>query len=269
MEEESMGELSAADAQMRRQILVHLLQATSEDEAHLTGLSLDDVSEIVHHVRICQETDTSVQWDMVRNIVFPGVEDLAVKAPTPPNEGHDSFVLNPEKEALINDLGNDEQANQDFKTYFAMTQDELNIVLDHINMCKDTEEPIRWDLLSEILFPADEMRKAMLSNSCADLQLSFGSSWQEDDDDDDDDDIEEEDLKAIESPPNAKAGSKKNAILEEMEGAAKQRARAILSLSSHDLIISQHSVDILTDSDDDYYDDCSFEGDSMEVELVY
>jgi hypothetical protein len=264
MAEESMGELSAADGQMRRRILVQLLQATSEDEAHLTGLTLDDVSEIVHHVRICQETDTSVQWDMVRDIVFPGVEDLSVKAPTPPNEGHDSFVLDPEKEALINDLGNDEQANQDFKTYFAMTQDELNIVLDHINMCKDTEEPIRWDLLSEILFPADPLRQAMLSNSCSDLQLSFSSIWQEDDDDD-----IEEDLKAPESPPKAKTGSKKNAMVEEMEGAAKQRARAILSLSSHDLILSQHSVDILSGSDDDYYDECSFEGDSMEVELVY
>jgi hypothetical protein len=56
---------------MRQQILVQLLQATSEEEAHLSNLTLDDVSEIVYHVQICQETDTSIQWDMIRDIIFP------------------------------------------------------------------------------------------------------------------------------------------------------------------------------------------------------
>jgi hypothetical protein len=69
---ENNHQLSLADdeLQMRRQVLIQLLQATTIEEAHLTKLSLDDVSKVVHHAKHCRETDASLHWSMIRAMVM-------------------------------------------------------------------------------------------------------------------------------------------------------------------------------------------------------
>jgi hypothetical protein len=68
--EAKLGQLQPVEVQMRQQVLIQLLQATSEEEAHLTELSLDDVSEVVHHAKDCKEADASLHWSMIRAMVM-------------------------------------------------------------------------------------------------------------------------------------------------------------------------------------------------------
>jgi hypothetical protein len=251
--ENAMAQLSLDECQLRRQVLVQLLQATSEDEAHLTNLALDDVAEIVHHFRFCMETDTPVQWDMVRDIVFPlgiGTEvnpenkdsEIPKEAPPTLHGGYERFMWSPDSDegwALINDLGNHEQADDNFRDFFELAPNELDVVLNHINACKDTEEPIRWDLISEVLFPGDPVRQTMLSKSYSSIIYD----------------------EILEDDPGLKYPSNHS-----LEDTTKQRKRALLSLSNHDLRLSSHHGAEITESDYDS-DEYSFRGDSMEVDL--
>ncbi|KAG7353007.1 hypothetical protein IV203_009055 [Nitzschia inconspicua] len=71
LHEESQASLQPEELHRRQQTLIHLLRATSDEEAHLTSLSLDDVSEIVAHIQLCFEQDLEIQWSMLHFIVFP------------------------------------------------------------------------------------------------------------------------------------------------------------------------------------------------------
>jgi hypothetical protein len=70
-------QLSLADdeLQMRRQVLIQLLQATSEEEAHLREHSLGGVSKVIHHAKHCREADASLHWSMIRAMVM-GEDDM-------------------------------------------------------------------------------------------------------------------------------------------------------------------------------------------------
>ena len=205
--EAAMAELSHEERQLRRHVLVQLLQATSEDEAHLTSLTLDDVAEIVHHVRVCRETKTEIQWDMIRDIVFPlgiakeqlmpslasngseendgGDEEMKNDSA---NTFHTSFMSigNPEQYGIINDVSELGRKNDSFLEFFDLEEEELDVVLLHINICTANNESIRWDLIGEVLFPGDPARQAMLSDrilegddtSAADLVQSAHSALQ-------------------------------------------------------------------------------------------
>ena len=172
-----MRELSMSEVQMRRMILVELLQATSEDEQHLTTLTLDDVGEIVHHVRLCHETQTPVQWAMIQDIVFP----LSTSATTGTSTSEvsskdaekldDSIELSHEPANWCLKALSGERGTREFRERFALTEADLNTVLDHINGCKASETAIRWDLIGEVLFPGDKQRTDIMaaSASCLDI----------------------------------------------------------------------------------------------------
>jgi hypothetical protein len=68
--EAKLDQLQPVEVKMRQQVLIQLLQATSEEEAHLTELSLDDVAEVVHHAKDCKEIDASLHWSMIRAMVM-------------------------------------------------------------------------------------------------------------------------------------------------------------------------------------------------------
>jgi hypothetical protein len=70
MMEASLDQLPATERGIRKRIMVHLLKATSVDEAHLSKLSLDDVEKVADHVRTFQEMDTPIDWDTIRDMVL-------------------------------------------------------------------------------------------------------------------------------------------------------------------------------------------------------
>jgi hypothetical protein len=103
------------ELRVRRQVLVHLLQATSERETHLTNLMLEDVSEIVVHVR-CLEANCEVEWDIIRDIVFPvgyeeGEEEPLAET-TPDSDNH--VTTDDQREVL-----------KSFQQSFALSEKEL------------------------------------------------------------------------------------------------------------------------------------------------
>jgi hypothetical protein len=273
--EETMEDLTPDEVQERRQVLVQLLQATSEEEHHLSSLALADVSEIVEHVIICEETNTLVQWDMIRDIVFPlGMENDSghnVSSSTQPS----SPKTSPQQQYNHQEQGDEEDSlvgDESFRNLFEISQAELDIVLSHINICKQTEEPIRWDLISEIMFPGDPVRQSMLSNNSADLDILAMSLHKD-----------STHATATQKPASSarealgepKLQLRLSGELSALQGAAskQERERAILSLSSHDkLVISQHSV--ISEDDDEgspseteyYYDEVSYSGHSFEGE---
>ena len=92
MIEPTLIDLSPSESQIRKQCLVQLLQATSEEEAHLTSLSLDDVAETVYHVESCQRTNAPVRWDMIKDIVFPlGIDFSTYTTTATANDDTPSF----------------------------------------------------------------------------------------------------------------------------------------------------------------------------------
>ena len=64
--------------------------------------------------------------------------------------------------SFITALGEDQDANKTFQDYFNLDSEEMQVVLEHIMSCKSADRPIRWDLISQILYPDDNERKALL-----------------------------------------------------------------------------------------------------------
>lgn len=180
--ESSMADLPFEQQKERRLVLVELLQATSEEEAHMTTLSFDDMAEIVRHVRVCRKTNTDVQWDMIRDIVFPfGVNSLDSLLKRADGEGsrdcgHESS------------LGNSSILHQSFRSVERfddgmlsvldycdhpidiagklsdMTGEDLEVVLQHIQVSIGNGGPIRWNLIGDILYPGDPERQSIFSS---------------------------------------------------------------------------------------------------------
>ena len=174
--EEDMADLSATERQMRKQILVELLQVTSEDDAHLCNLTLDDVSEIVFHVRICQETGTAIEWDMIQDIICPTGNDGAENRKRQSERTFQSQQYTALSQASAgkedSEVENrmdttDEEWNDSFFDNFDLKPAELKILLNHINHCTaiEIDSLLRWDLIGEILFPGDPLRQALLGSN--------------------------------------------------------------------------------------------------------
>ncbi len=180
-----MADLSFEERQERRLILVQLLQATSDEEAYLTTLSLDDMAEIVRHIRICKEIDNEVQWDMIRDIVFP----LGVGVESPPTNVHfhdswqsglqeirlgnsnhfdESFgSLEQPNVGLLNKFCHLERTNDYLRDLFDLAEEELGVILQHIHECKENHGSIRWDWIGDVLFPDDPDRHFIISDRIA------------------------------------------------------------------------------------------------------
>jgi hypothetical protein len=218
LEEELLQKLPSDELYGRQQVLIQLLRATSEEEAYMTSLSLDDVSEIIAHVQLCIEFGSPVQWSMLESIVFP------MGLPTDNSSVHTprDVVLSTaaQDECCSKDPSNRDITNLDsFHDYVELTEAELEIVLNHINLCHEVGQEIRWDLLAEILFPCDTVRKELLANKTTVMDRK---------------------------PPNLES------VDESDFKVVKERARAVLSLSNHDWnVASLHNWDLSDDHDSD------------------
>jgi hypothetical protein len=122
MMEASIPFWAPEELRVRRHVLVRLLQATSDRETHLTNLTLEDVSEIVGHVR-CLEANCEVEWDIIRDIVFPVG-----------NEGEEEEPLAEETPDVGNHVTTDDQREvlKGIQQSFALSEKELFAVLVHV-----------------------------------------------------------------------------------------------------------------------------------------
>jgi hypothetical protein len=197
-----LNDLPPKEAAVRQQALIHLLRATSEDEAHLTSLSLDDLHEIISHFELCLEYGIdALQWSVVEEIVFP--------------------------------LGPNEYESSSSGRGIDLRDEELEVVLNHINLASMRGEEIRWDLVAEVLFPCDPVFQKILGGNSSIKNVSTGTAVAK----------------------NNFVESKYNNSTTSPDKAAKERARAVLSLSNHDMEI--------VDADDYESDDCSGDYDSF------
>jgi hypothetical protein len=171
--ESSMLNLPFEESRERRLVLVQLLQATNEEESHMTTLNFDDMAEIVRHIRICRKTQTDVQWDMIRDIVFPfGLDSLNSQRRTDGDGSRDwgqassmenSCVL--QQSCRSADLFELSDHTIDISGQLSdMTREDLDVVLQHIQVALGNDIPIRWDLIGDILFPGDPDRQSIFSD---------------------------------------------------------------------------------------------------------
>lgn len=170
MEEDCLEELAGQGSFERQQMLIELLRATSEEEAHLSSLTLEDVTEIVNHIQICQEFGTPVEWPLIQQIVFPmGLAkqvheaDRQIQNDDIRSASTDGF--DDDDQGHESDTSDNDSHDAHFRDYVELSAKELDIVLRHINLCNETGEAIRWDLVGEILFPCDIARQEMLSST--------------------------------------------------------------------------------------------------------
>ena len=180
--EESMVELSEADRQLRRRVLVELLQATNDEECHQSSMSLEDLMEIAYHVRICRKTNVPVEWDLICALVFPmNLEASSSSHAFSPFESSDLVEPRiPFHTHSLSDIGapgrikmqqhrqhrephfGDASNRDDLQALFGLSNDELDLVLSHIRHYNGTD--IRWDLIGKVLFPNDRNRQKLMAH---------------------------------------------------------------------------------------------------------
>jgi hypothetical protein len=180
--EESMVELSEADRQRRRRVLVELLQASNDDECHQSSVSLEDLMEIAYHVRICHETNVPVEWDLICALVFPinleastsshafsPFESSDLVEPRIPFHTHSLSDIGAPGRIKIQQQRQHEQQHlggesnrDDLQLQFGLSYDEFDLVLSHIRHCKGVD--IRWELIGKVLFPDDRNRQKLMAH---------------------------------------------------------------------------------------------------------
>jgi hypothetical protein len=191
--EESMEEWSEAERELRRKVLVELLQATSDEECHQSAVCLEDLQEIARHVRICHDTGAPVEWDMIRALVFPlGIADepssgmgSSVTAFSPFEDSpcdHPVELSSPSRvqASLLSVLDNSTRnhtvhhhngvgggdflnRHHELQLRFGLNKDEVDLILSHIQGCSLVVD-IRWDLIGNVCFPNDTDRCKLLTS---------------------------------------------------------------------------------------------------------
>lgn len=201
MAQETMPKLKEEERQVRRRVLVELLQSTNEEEYPPSSVGMEDLMEIAHHVRLCQDTGAPVEWDLIGGLVFPlGVEVLPedsqtggttrrsvsteVFAPfeTSPGSSQDrkTFLMPGGSESynfstslygpgggtathpesyLLGESHHDELQNM-----YGLSNDEIDVILNHIRTALGAFGKIRWDLIGKVLFPDDRKRRKLMTD---------------------------------------------------------------------------------------------------------
>jgi hypothetical protein len=177
-----MVELSEADRQLRRRVLVELLQATNDEECQQSSMSLEDLMEIAYHVRICSKTNVPVEWDLICALVFPmNLEASSSSHAFSPFESSDLVEPRiPFHTHSLSDIGApgrikmqqhrkhrqehfEGTSNRDnLQALFGLSNDDFDLVLSHIRHYKGTD--IRWDLIGKVLFPDDRKRQKLMAH---------------------------------------------------------------------------------------------------------
>ena len=166
---------------MKEKILRDILEATKlssasteqAQKANLTALSLDEVSDIVTHINLCEQTNTPIRWDLINDIVFPdGIDeepesevdiledvDGAYEKRKDGQQGVTFSSVN--QEYFVGDtdvgMGPEREATEMFRHQYRLTEEEMGDVIAHLRLCEETNTEIRWDLIHRIIYPDDNI----------------------------------------------------------------------------------------------------------------
>jgi hypothetical protein len=158
------------------------------------------------------ERDKQILWSMLENVFLfdECVDDIKAIDDINENLSRVRPVNETHEVAVFQDPSHD---------YMKLSESDLEIILDHIVLCTHVNNEIRWDLLAEILFPCDDYRQKLLLENTL-LRKSV-----------------EKNLLPANEPGNQPANT--NADV------AQERARAVFSISNHDLnVASSHDFDL-------------------------
>jgi hypothetical protein len=166
---------------MKEKMLRDLLETSKawegdngEDRKSKLNLTVDEVSDIVTHINLCEQTNTPIRWDLINDIVFPdcsegepeeqdgqtGKQPSGTSAPTEDQIGIPEMKMDDVDEdwGLLNDIEQDhEDAMEAFRRQYNLTEEEMAEVIAHLNLCEETNTEVRWDHVNRIIYPDDKL----------------------------------------------------------------------------------------------------------------
>ncbi|KAL3938957.1 MAG: hypothetical protein SGBAC_006239 [Bacillariaceae sp.] len=133
-------------------------------------LTIHEVSEIVAHLNMCEDSNLPIRWDLIKDIVYPdGIDDETSKAfeeamkqqggaqsNLPPISQSRVFPKKGQASMPTGKLGN-AAARELFRNQYDLSKDDMADIVAHLSLCEETGTAIRWDLIYQIVYPEDEM----------------------------------------------------------------------------------------------------------------
>mmetsp|Transcript_18046 Transcript_18046/g.44615 ORF Transcript_18046/g.44615 Transcript_18046/m.44615 type:complete len:797 (+) Transcript_18046:89-2479(+) len=133
-------------------------------------LTIHEVSEIVAHLNMCEETNSPIRWDLIKDIVYPdGIDDETSKAfeeamklqggaqsNLPPISPSMALPKKAQATTPTGKLGS-AAARELFRNQYDLSKDDMADIVAHLTLCEETGTAIRWDLIYQIVYPEDEM----------------------------------------------------------------------------------------------------------------
>lgn len=183
---------------LRDLIMTAKTWGNDEDAVKKADLTIDEVSDIVTHINMCEQTNTPIRWDLINDIVFPeGIEEERDEADSNTKGSTSSKKIkgdNPSSgQAMISSKVSfnskmeffkkkattaskpDVQAEskkepvETFRQQYNLSEDEMADIMAHLTLCEDTNTPIRWDLIHRIIYPEDSftfLRETTEADEC-------------------------------------------------------------------------------------------------------
>jgi hypothetical protein len=162
-----------------------VLTKDGEENGPPNAVTVDEVSDIVTHFSLCEQTNTPIRWDLINDILFP---EGAVDEPESQKETNKIFrsIRNEEKpndHCLPTNIGdnmngaaNSQQKPQElteilqqsgregdafdaFRTQYNVSEEEMAGVIAHLKLCEEKSTEVRWDLIHQIIHPEENMDK--------------------------------------------------------------------------------------------------------------
>jgi len=133
-------------------------------------LTIHEVSEIVAHMNMCEEAQSPIRWDLIKDIAFPdGIDDETdnafdeamkqqggSKSNRPPLSPTRIFPKKGHAATPTGTLGK-AAALELFRNQYDLSKDDMADIVAHLTLCEETGTAIRWDLIYQIVYPEDEM----------------------------------------------------------------------------------------------------------------
>ncbi len=170
--------------------------ANQDDETGpANDLTVDEVSDIVTHINLCEQTNTPIRWDLINDILFPASpgdepeqkeeiieafesisnqEKPVIRLCTEESTDNDKNIISCFKSQVENLELKDEvhlsEGEGDvvdaFRTRYSISEEELADVIAHLKLSEESNTPVRWDLIHQIIHPEETMDviKALCSN---------------------------------------------------------------------------------------------------------
>jgi hypothetical protein len=141
-------------------------------------LTVNEVSDIVAHINMCEQTNTPVRWDLIKDIVYPnGIEEEPDEEPDEATDEKEvqSSSDQPSKVAsrvpfasstkVFSDKSQARPENHPqelgkeeiFRNQYNLSEDEMGDIMAHLTLSEETGTLIRWDLINCIIHPDDDV----------------------------------------------------------------------------------------------------------------